>query len=251
MAYHGGHYLEDYRCVICDTRHSLRFCRRFLALYPGERLRFVRQHKVCENCLGLSHKIEDCYSDHACKICWAGHHTLLHPVDDQAYEWLQMTALVWVHRPQIDEEKRIVRVLLDPNSQGSYFLPFNSFFPYKLTDTKKTLLVQLTDRHSAVRTLTVRLQPKIGPAPFTPHRHGLPTKVWDKYGKEDVADCSFYLPAACSIVLGNDVASDVYLGLVEEEKGLPYVQNTIFGQAFFGKIEVDQEGNRVEYEIYS
>lgn len=233
-------YLQEYRCPLCGTRHSLRLCRRFLAMHTTERSRFVHQIEACENCMGLSHTKKYCKSQSGCHICHSDHHTFLHPVDDSNVEWLQMTALVHIHRPGKDEDRRLARVLLDPNAKESYFLRSNQLFPYSMDECAGPTEFQLADRHD-VRTLTITLRPKLVPSPYSPRRQGIPSAVLNVYDREDLSDCSFYIPCSCIIVLGQDVSHRIYLGLVETEKNLPYVQNTIFGWCFFGPIPLDQD----------
>lgn len=103
-----------------------------------------------------------------------------------------------------EEEKRIVRVLLDPNAPESYFLQFYTSFPYKLTIQKKSVSFQLTDHHQKDRTPTVSLRPVHAPAPFTPHRAEKPVRF------------------------------------CRTEYIFEFIQNTIFGRAFFGQIEGEQ-----------
>ncbi|XP_073835841.1 uncharacterized protein [Musca autumnalis] len=240
-------YDDEYRCPICQTRHSLRLCRAFLAMHPEEKMKYVRQNKICRNCLGMSHALKDCRSNSACHRCWYDHHTLLHPVTSPKETWLQMTALALIHRPKIDEKKRVVRILLDPNATESTFYKSSLYVPFEIQEDEGLVEVQLTDRHSEVRTLTVKLNIKAGAPPEqTPRGRGLPEKVLKRYDLEDLADPSFYIQHDCVVVLGRDVSKSIYLGLPREEKGLPYMQNSIFGYTFFGRIEFDLEGNRAE-----
>lgn len=238
-------YMEEYRCLLCATRHSLRLCRRFLVLHPREKMRYVRQNKACVNCLGLSHCLEDCRSPEVCRVCWRRHHTLLHELDDSKYQWLQMTAQALVHRPGVDDEKHIVRILLSPNCSESYIAPPYQRLPFPTDYDIPDYELQFTDRHSEVRTLTIKLKTSHDGRLETPKAHCLPGEVWKKYDVEDVADTSFYLPWGCSIVLGKDVSKHIYLGLPQEQKGLPYMQNTIFGYAFFGALETDVDNTEL------
>ncbi|XP_075147479.1 uncharacterized protein LOC142221615 [Haematobia irritans] len=242
-----ANYNDDYRCLLCETRHSLKLCRIFLAMPLDEKLNYVHRNRVCENCLAFSHEIGQCKSG-PCRICWFGHHTLLHPADALKYEWMDMTALVWMRRTQVKEVSHLVRVLINPNAPKSYLYPGNldvRVFRFKEEWDMPTEFV-LTDRRSEVRTLTVTLEPRMCPSPCTPQR-SVPAPIWDMYDRCDVADCSFYLSNRCAVVLGQDVAQRIFLGLPEKEKGLPYIQNTIFGLTFFGNMEVDQE--RWDYSL--
>lgn len=244
-------FLEEYRCPICTTRHSLRLCRCFLAMHPTNKARFVEEHNACENCLGLSHTLENCRSEDVCRTCWRRHHTLLHPLDATKFQWLQMTALALIHRPGMTEDRRTMRILLAPNSPNSYILPPYCRMPFEMDYDIPQYDVQITDRHSEVRTLTTKLGVGEHVRPVTPPSHCVPAAVWKRYDVEDVADPSFYLPHGCSIVLGSDVSKYIYLGLPQEHKGLPYVQNTIFGYAFFGALPTDHDSAALEETFFS
>lgn len=234
-------YLEEYRCPICTTRHPFRSCRRFLVLAPTERTRVVARYQACQNCLGLSHTIEACRSKHRCQECKGPHHTLLHCPDEKACEWLQMTAWVHVQRPGIDKTTRLVRAMLDPNTKISKAIVTSLQFPYPRSEvTGHKIELKLIDRQSEVRTLTTNMEVVTGPSPFTPHRHGLPGKIHEKYKHNELADFSFHIPYSCCLVLGDDVAKRLYLGLQQLEEGCPYAQKTIFGWSFFGAIPLDK-----------
>lgn len=67
-----------YLCRICKRPHPLRTCRKFLAMNVAERIRAVRIHKYCSNCLAHDHSQGACFTNHGCKACKKFHHTLLH-----------------------------------------------------------------------------------------------------------------------------------------------------------------------------
>lgn len=230
----------DYRCVMCNTRHSLRHCRRFLVLPPAEKTRFLEQHRVCVNCLGQSHQVASCRSKYGCYICWDSHHTLVHPHDMQEMEWLNMTACVKACRPGVDEVKHTLRILLDPNATESYFV--NALgFPFAVPEKDGHLKLQLSDRYNEVRTLTVCLPRKCVPSPYCPRLKGNPSEVLSAYDQKDLADYAFHIPYSCSVILGADVAKQVYLNLPIRDDKLPFAQNTIFGWCFFGPIPIEHD----------
>ncbi|XP_061396698.1 uncharacterized protein LOC133332313, partial [Musca vetustissima] len=67
-----------YRCKLCDGRHPLRFCDKFLDLPMDKRHRAVVLHGYCIRCLARSHLAKDCRSRSTCRMCNEQHHTLLH-----------------------------------------------------------------------------------------------------------------------------------------------------------------------------
>lgn len=69
---------NSFLCRICKRPHPLRTCRKFLAMNVAERIRVVRTHKYCSNCLAHDHSQGTCFTKHGCKTCKKFHHTLLH-----------------------------------------------------------------------------------------------------------------------------------------------------------------------------
>lgn len=69
---------NSFLCRICKRPHPLRTCRTFLAMNITERIRAVRNHKYCSNCLAHDHSQGTCFTKHGCKKCRKFHHTLLH-----------------------------------------------------------------------------------------------------------------------------------------------------------------------------
>lgn len=72
------HKHRPFVCRICNRSHALRMCRKFLSMNVTERIRAVRSHKYCPNCLAHDHSQGTCFTKHGCKTCHKYHHTLLH-----------------------------------------------------------------------------------------------------------------------------------------------------------------------------
>lgn len=72
------HGKEVFRCRLCTTSHSLRYCTKFLRMDTEERNRVVRKFDYCVNCLAQSHSFCRCESKNTCRKCSNHHHTLLH-----------------------------------------------------------------------------------------------------------------------------------------------------------------------------
>ncbi|XP_075149047.1 uncharacterized protein LOC142222805 [Haematobia irritans] len=70
------------KCRICQERHFLKFCPRFLGMPVPERREVIRTRGFCYNCLCTGHTREWCRSRGRCLVCQKGHHTLVH-VDQQ------------------------------------------------------------------------------------------------------------------------------------------------------------------------
>ncbi|KYM98425.1 hypothetical protein ALC62_10865 [Cyphomyrmex costatus] len=65
-------------CQKCKENHQIYSCRQFLELLPEERLNFIREAKLCWNCLKVSsHIAKDCKAG-SCKTCGKRHNSLLH-----------------------------------------------------------------------------------------------------------------------------------------------------------------------------
>ena len=67
-------------CPLCSDQHRLWKCELMKAKSPEERKSFVRQARLCDNCLGSGHMAIDCRSKMMCQVngCGWKHHTMLH-----------------------------------------------------------------------------------------------------------------------------------------------------------------------------
>ena len=67
-------------CPLCSGQHRLWKCELMKAKSPEERKSFVRQARLCDNCLGGRHMAKDCRSKMKCQVngCGWKHHTMLH-----------------------------------------------------------------------------------------------------------------------------------------------------------------------------
>lgn len=71
-------------CPMCHQPHRLYQCEMFKSKSPEERNDFVKQHKICFNCISSSlHNSRKCRSLTRCKVqgCGKAHHTLLHFIE--------------------------------------------------------------------------------------------------------------------------------------------------------------------------
>ena len=72
---------EGEPCPMCHQPHRLYQCGTFKCKSAKERNDFVKQHKICFNCISSSlHNSRRCKSTIRCKVegCGRAHHTLLH-----------------------------------------------------------------------------------------------------------------------------------------------------------------------------
>lgn len=65
-------------CPLCKGNHLLFKCASFLTKSPQDRYNFVKQNKICVNCLSQTHNFKRCNSQNTCHNCNKRHHTLLH-----------------------------------------------------------------------------------------------------------------------------------------------------------------------------
>ena len=74
-------------CYLCSQDHRIMDCVKFKQKTVVERKNFVKEQKLCFNCLSKAHMLKECQSEFRCRVdgCRQKHHTLLHkePLDNQ------------------------------------------------------------------------------------------------------------------------------------------------------------------------
>ena len=67
-------------CPCCKRQHILANCNEFKAKSFRDRIRLVRQCRLCDNCFGFNYIAANCNAKRACTVegCGRAHHTLLH-----------------------------------------------------------------------------------------------------------------------------------------------------------------------------
>ena len=67
-------------CVKCQGSHRLYDCDQFKRMAQPDRYAFVRDNRLCYNCLSLGHGVSACRSTYKCNIegCGRRHHSLIH-----------------------------------------------------------------------------------------------------------------------------------------------------------------------------
>ncbi|XP_045764365.1 uncharacterized protein LOC123866731 [Maniola jurtina] len=69
-------------CVMCNGAHQLYACSQFIDSNLESKLKFLRDRKLCENCMkSSSHTAEFCKFG-GCRRCFKKHNSLIHPSDD-------------------------------------------------------------------------------------------------------------------------------------------------------------------------
>lgn len=121
-------YVEK-NCIKCNSKHSTMECPDLLKLPVDERLNWVKEKKLCTNCLSNSHTIHNCSSKYNCKTCKKRHNSILHferktNVQTAAHmsmtgEVLLATALLCAYNKK-NNEQILLRALLDQGSQSNF-----------------------------------------------------------------------------------------------------------------------------------
>jgi Protein of unknown function (DUF1759) len=69
---------QETSCPLCNEPHPLRLCKKFRSATPQERMIHVEEKRLCKNCFGKNHVLENCFSKGTCLLCEERHNTLLH-----------------------------------------------------------------------------------------------------------------------------------------------------------------------------
>ena len=68
------------KCYLCFENHKLSACTRFRSKSHADKIAFLRQHRLCDNCFSKGHVARFCRSSKICSRegCQEKHHSLLH-----------------------------------------------------------------------------------------------------------------------------------------------------------------------------
>ena len=69
-----------FKCWLCGNNHRLKDCRRFISKSVSDRKQFIKEHKLCWNCLSKKYAAKECKSNFLCSkgSCNKRHNTLIH-----------------------------------------------------------------------------------------------------------------------------------------------------------------------------
>ncbi|UYV72167.1 hypothetical protein LAZ67_9002056, partial [Cordylochernes scorpioides] len=73
-------------CMLCKNSHLLSKCQLFRDKSLQERWRFVRDNRLCYNCLRSNHLVYACKLTAVCGVCKLRHHTLLHAFTSESHD---------------------------------------------------------------------------------------------------------------------------------------------------------------------
>ena len=66
------------QCVSCKAKHHLPYCQTYQKMAMEKKLKLVRDHRLCHNCLPSGHGTSSCPSSYRCRFCGKKHHSTLH-----------------------------------------------------------------------------------------------------------------------------------------------------------------------------
>jgi len=70
--------IKTVACFKCGSNHYLSECSAFIKLPIEEKISFLNNKKLCQNCFGPKHVAKNCFKNIRCKECNGRHHTLIH-----------------------------------------------------------------------------------------------------------------------------------------------------------------------------
>lgn len=220
----------NYCCPLCNRKHAIRVCSRFIVMPVEQKLRVVSQNSLCYNCLAQSHTRETCKSIDRCWRCRQDHNSLLHPtLADKV--WVKMTAHIQVI-PGPDRKELWTRALIDPTAARSAITLQEAQELGCVINRGRTVL-SVCYRNEKNRRLEVEMVVEA-------KRYGRsPSHSVECDYREDPVDGSanryWHRSLEYYIVFGSDVMSRILEGRARGKPGHLYVQDTIFGLTYFGE----------------
>ena len=261
-------------CPVCKSNHLIHQCSQFRTMSVPERKESVRKALLCYNCLRPDHGVRYCTSRQTCRHCSKRHHLLLHMDPNSESEVasrasqtrsissnhcavsqvLLKTALVKV--TDYCGKERVLRVLLDDGSQGSFIteacakslglrvqktdVVINGISSAPVCTVRGQINVELA---SLVQPATVTVDALIVPkVTGTLPRSQCIVKSWPHIIGLQLADPMFHQPSKVDMLLGGDVmASILKEGIRTGPRFTPLAQNSIFGWVLCGPASATRE----------
>lgn len=258
-------------CKLCCFPHLLHKCDKFLNMSVDDRWKYVKETKLCFNCLREKHRVNSCKFTTTCRVCQRKHHTTLHsqsnqnPAQQNASSQEQQfcltghmnnsnlillsTAIVKVKNSQ--GQLVYCRALIDGGSQTSLITEScckNLNLP--LYESRNTIL-GLDNKVAAVATKRVELE-------FSPHFSqdifsvnalivknltcSLPNFSIAEFDLPHIkglqlADPSFHVSRPVDIILGGDIFYDlIQYGKISGGPNQPSALNSKLGWLLSGRI---------------
>ncbi|XP_073956369.1 uncharacterized protein [Choristoneura fumiferana] len=76
--FHVANTSNEKSCLMCKDNHTLSHCKDFTKMLPTDRCEYVKNNKLCFNCLAPGHGVFKCRVPLSCRICRKRHHSLVH-----------------------------------------------------------------------------------------------------------------------------------------------------------------------------
>ncbi|XP_064074465.1 uncharacterized protein LOC113394292 [Vanessa tameamea] len=272
-------------CTICKGQHLLYQCKQFAKQTPKERTEIIQSRRLCFNCFAPTHSVKECRSSTCCRRCGRRHHTLLHlerselpslaeaqsinkdnieketPVvahlvtKKNQKEMLLATAIV--RASSANGYSQVVRVLIDPCSEGSFINEATtqslglkrtninglvSGIGDKLARSRNMVSLSLESIHNQKSKHTINVDAYVL-RKLTSFLPTCQTKItdWPEIKSLSLADPEYGSPAKIDMILGVEVYEDIILkGLLKHptEKG-PIAQETQFGWVLSDRVRTN------------
>ena len=102
-------------CVLCTKNHGLFQCDVFESMRVNSRLQFVKDHKLCFNCLSRGHFSKDCKRKSSCTVDGCGRkHTKFIHVDEVNTALQALMSAFLTNRSTMVVPVPIVQMCIDP-----------------------------------------------------------------------------------------------------------------------------------------
>ncbi|XP_031635226.1 uncharacterized protein LOC116348388, partial [Contarinia nasturtii] len=252
------------KCLFCEANHAIVDCQAFKKEEVQSRVDWVKNKKLCANCLSSTHRTHDCKSKFTCRICKKHHHTLLHleirnfksnlasiafgkPIHVQANHaaYSDGTVLLATAMIAVLDKNRLpilLRALLDQGSQSAFI---SETAAQNLKLRRKRIYATVSGIGATIQVSKSAIMLDISPRfesdfIMTSEAIVLPTltkKTNDSFAEDDfdfvngilLADPSFLRESEIDIILGAaEYAQAIKSGLIKSEQNL-IAQNTEFG----------------------
>lgn len=261
-------------CVVCGASHIIESCPKFLNMNVFNRIKALRQRRLCFKCLKARHQSTEC-DQATCSQCSGKHHELIHfnrsstgksstdtsstaandttvvshfgNRENQSPQVLLSTALVME-----DGSDEKLRVLLDSGSQASFIaencaqrlrlcrkrtsVPINGLGVANAgrADARVNLKIRSNVDHIFVLEVEALVLKKL--TNRLPNHEILPANR-PKFMGISLADPQYYMPGEIDMLIGSDVYGKLLAdGLIRAENGTT-AQNTSLGWIISGPIQ--------------
>lgn len=270
-------------CPCCSEPHALDSCNRIKSWTVDDRVRWLREKKLCFICLSADHWANKCKSKYKCTECNRKHHHLIHkssndtrgndnsprsdaPLCASAAAPISRSTSVVLGTALVHARDRVgtwhtMRALLDSASQISaitvactdrlrlkrdrWTSPVTGLGGVSVVDVKGRVDLSIQPRFAVEPVL--KIQAWVLPAiTGDMPRNTLPSTIKGRYENLALADPSFDITSPIDLLLGGDVFPSIMDGRkVVVDENLPAAFSSIFGWVLIGPV------NNVSLPIYN